>query len=123
MRHGHVGTGIAAGCRDRQPLEVVRPTDAVIVDRVGGQAAVHEAHARLLALGVQRDLDRRGAGRDRMVLLLPAEREDDLLRRHDLDELAGGLVLAGDEHPVDAAGARVDLGDRADPFDVLVRLR
>ena len=98
----------------------MRPTDAVVVDRVGGEAAVHEAHARLVALGMQRDLHRRGAGRDRMVLLLPAEREDDLLLRHHLDELARGLVLPGDEHPVDAAGARVDLGDRADPFDVLV---
>src|SRR6266849_1393194 len=55
-----------------------------------------------------------------MVLLLPAERDDDLLVRYHLDELASGLVLTADEHPVDAAGARVDLGDGADPFDVLV---
>ena len=55
-----------------------------------------------------------------MVLLLPAEREDDLLVRYHLDELARGLVLTADEHPVDAAGARVDLGGGADPFDVLV---
>ena len=37
-----------------------------------------------------------------------------------LDELARGLVLTADEHPVDAAGARVDLGDGAEPFDVPV---
>ena len=51
-----VGTGVAAGCRDRQPLEVVRPTVAVILDRIGGKTAVHEAHARLVAFGMQRDL-------------------------------------------------------------------
>src|SRR5712692_6356501 len=55
-----------------------------------------------------------------MVLLLPAERDDDLLVRYHLDELASGLVFAADEHPVDAAAARVELGDGADPFDVLV---
>ena len=55
-RTGRVGTGIAAGCRDRQPLEVVRPAAAVILDRVGRKAAVHEAHPRLVAFGMQRDL-------------------------------------------------------------------
>ena len=69
-----VRTGIAARRRDGQALEVMRPTLAVIVNRVGRKAAVHEANARLVTLGVQRDLHRRGSGRDRVVLLAPNRR-------------------------------------------------
>ena len=99
-----IGTGIAASGRDGEAVEVVVPNPAVLVDRVGRQAAVREAHARLLALGMQGDLDRGGARRDRVVLLVPAEGEDDLLLRHHLDVLADGLVQTLDEHTVGATG-------------------
>ena len=79
---------------------------------------MHEPDAGLVALGMQRDLDGRRARRDRVSLLLPSEGEDDLLHRHDLEVLARRLVLTADEHPVHAAGPRVDLRDGALPLDV-----
>ena len=98
----------------------MRPSAAVILGRRVGQSSVHETHAGLVSLGVQRDLDHRRAGRDGVaVVLLPAEGEDHLGHRHDLDELTGRLVLTGDEHPVHTAWSRVDVGDGALPLDVL----
>src|SRR5205823_4404315 len=87
---------------------------------VVGQARVHEAHAGLVAFGMQRDLDGGRSGRDRVAGLFPAEGEDHLLHGNDLDVLPHRLELTGNEHPVDAAGPWVDLGDRAVPLDELV---
>ena len=94
----------------------------MIGDSVVGQAAVHEAQASLLPFGVQRDLHGGRTRRDRVTRLVPSEAEDDLLERHDFDELARGLVLPPNEHAVHTAWARIELGLGAVPLDVTLGL-
>src|SRR3954454_7310217 len=92
----------------------------MVLDRlVVWKATVHEAQTRLVAFGMQADLDGGRSGWDRVAFLFPSEGENDLLHRHDLDVLAGRLELPGDEDAVDAARSRIDLGDCAVPLDVL----
>src|SRR5207245_5025777 len=98
-----VGARVAARDADREPFEVERPTMAVVVDRVVGQARVHETHAGLVAFGMQADLDGGRSGRDRMAVFFPAEGEHHLLHGNDLDVFPRRLELTGDQHPVDAA--------------------
>jgi hypothetical protein len=98
---------VAAGRGDRQAAEVVVPTLAVVADHVLGEASVDKADARLVALGVQRDLDGRRARLDRVARLLPTEGEHDLLLGHDLEVLARGLEQTHDQHAVATTGPRV----------------
>src|SRR5258705_72205 len=77
----------------REPLEVVRPSIAVVVDRLVWQARVHEANAGLVAFGMQRDLEGGRSGWDRVPVLFPPEGEDHLLHGNDLDVLARRLEL------------------------------
>src|SRR5207245_7955332 len=86
-----VGSRIAARDAHREPFEVERPTMAVVVDRVVRQARVHEAHAGLVAFGMQRDLEGGRSGWDRVTFLFPSEGEDDLLHGNDLGVLARRL--------------------------------
>src|SRR4051794_29211258 len=107
-----------------------RPPAVVVGARGGGEAAVHEAHERGVALRLERDLD--GARPDRRVEvgLLPAERVDHPRREVDFDELAADVELAAGAlathrpvHLVEhAAGSRVGRGRHARPARELLGL-
>src|SRR5207302_4995020 len=99
-----VRSRVTTGGGDRQTSDVVVPTRAVILHGLLGQAALHQPQTRLVALGMQGDLDPGRPGADGVAGLVPPEGEDHLLVGDDLHELAGGLIAASDEHTVDATG-------------------
>src|SRR2546421_2003743 len=115
-----VRSRVTTGGGDRQTSYVVVPTGAVVIHGLLGQAALHEPQTRLVALGMQGDLDPGRPGADGVARLVPPEGEDHLLVGDYLHELAGGLMAARDEHPVDAAGARIELGLGPLPLHVLL---
>src|SRR5438270_6569054 len=119
-RAAAVGANGAARSNDREAVEVDAPTLAVVGDSLGRKTAVHEADAGLAAFSAEADLDRRRARWDGVARLVPAKGEDHLVVGHDLYVLASRRMLTGDVHPVDAAGARVELGLGAVPLDDLV---
>src|SRR5207302_1212651 len=115
-----VRSRVTTGGGDRQTSDVVVPTGAVVLHGLLGQAALHQPQTRLVPLGMQGDLDPGRPGADGVTRLVPTEGEHHLLVGDDLHELAGGLIATRDEHPVDAAGTRVELGLGPLPLHVLL---
>src|SRR5207247_9763424 len=98
---------VAAGCGDREALEVVIPAVRVRLRGLRArQVAVGEAEHRAGAVGEEVDLDRARTRRNRVVAF-PAKGVDEPARRVELDELAARRVPGDALAAVLTAGAGV----------------
>ena len=94
----------------------------MITHGVVGQPPVDEADRRLVAVWDQGDLHFRGAGRDRVVRLIPTEGEHHLRIGNDLDEIAHSRVLTLDKHAICTAGPWIEVRLGTHPPEVLGRI-
>ena len=102
-------------------IETTKVDTVMIALPVVGEVVVTQDDAGAVLLGVQRDDDARGAGRDCGVVG-PAPGEHHPARGVDLDELAGRLDAVLHVDAVRAAGHRLQHGVAPHPLDVAARV-
>ena len=116
-----VGSRFARGGDLLQALEVVLPALGVLLRLLLVEALVGEGHLGAVRRRLDHDGHRRGARRERLVLV-PAEGEHEASSRFDLADGARGVVPGGDGPAEVTACAEVDVRRDGEPAADALRL-